>query len=298
MAIEDCRLEIANCRLQIEERRSTTAPCNSQFTILSFQFAIFTSLLAAVAGCRGGQAPENPGDAQGTARGEVLVFAAASTADAIDEVKRQFEQESGGRVLTSYAGSSTLAQQIVQGAGADVFLSADATWADYVEAQSLAAERREMLGNRLVVIAPRDSTLDLKNPQDVAAEGVKHLALADPEAVPAGKYAKQALVKLGLWDAVKKKVAAAADVRQAMAYVETGAADAGIVYATDAAQSESIKVVAEIPPQWTEPIRYCAVLLKHGADKPAAGSFYRYLFSPAAAKVFQKHGFIVIEVRS
>ena len=253
----------------------------------------FIVFLVALAGC--GSAPQNPGGGQGRADGEVLVFAAASTADALDEIKRHFEQDSGVHVLTSYAGSSTLAQQILHGAGADVFISADEKWADYIETQSLAAERRDLLGNRLVVIAPKDSTLGLQKPQDLTGDAVKHLALADPLGVPAGTYAKQALVKLGIWEALKKKVVAAADVRQALAYVETGAAEAGIVYATDAAISKAVKVVAEIPVQSTEPIRYCAVLLKHGAAHTAPESFDRHLFSPAAAKVFQKYGFVVLQ---
>jgi molybdate transport system substrate-binding protein len=259
--------------------------------------SLLSLLIAAMAGC-GGTAPNGADDVQGKTAGGVLVFAAASTADAMDEIKRRFEQESGARVRTSYAGSSTLAQQIVQGADADVFLTADAAWADFVEAESLAAQRRDLLANRLVVIACKDSMLDLRKPGDLATEGVKHLALADPQSVPAGKYARQALVKLGIWEAVKKKVVAAADVRQALAYVETGAAEAGIVYATDAAVSKSVQVVAEIPPQWTEPIRYCAVMLRHGAGNPAAELFYRHLFSPAAAEIFQKHGFVVLQDRT
>jgi molybdate transport system substrate-binding protein len=259
-------------------------------TMSNRPFAIFLLLLT---GCPGA-APKNAGDVQANAQREVLVFAAASTTDAVDEIKRRFEQESGSSVRTSYAGSSTLAQQIFHGAGADVFISADAKWADYIEANSLAAGRRELLGNRLVVIVPKDSTLDLRKPQDLAGEAVKHLAMGDPEAVPAGIYAKQALTKLGVWEAVKAKVVAAADVRQAMAYVETGAADAGIVYATDAAVGKSIKVAVPIDPQWTGSIRYSAVLLKHGDGNPAAQAFYRHLFSPAAAEVFQKHGFIVL----
>jgi molybdate transport system substrate-binding protein len=297
MPIENYKLKIENCKLQIVLSGGRSSICNFQFSVFNSQFSICTLLLAALAGCSG-TAPKDAGDVQGDARGEVLVFAAASAADAMDEIKRRFEQESGARVLTSYAGSSTLAQQIVHGADADVFLSADAAWADYIEAESLAAKRRDLLGNRLVVIASKDSTLDLRKPGDLATEAVRHLALADPDAVPAGKYARQALAKLGIWEAVKKKVVPAADVRQALAYVETGAAEAGIVYATDAAVSKTVKVVAAIPPEWTEPIRYCAVLLKHGAGNPAAEAFYRHLFSPAAAEVFQRHGFVVLQDRT
>ena len=122
----------------------------------------------------------------------------------------------------------------------------------------------------------------------------RSLALGDTASVPAGKYARQALEKLGLWDKLKPKVVAAADVRQALVYVETGAADAGIVYATDAAMSGKVKVAADIPEKLTGSVRYPLVLLKHGEGREAAEAFYRYLASPDAATVFVKHGFVVL----
>ncbi len=245
-------------------------------------------LLTALTGC--GTTPQPSGQAAQ----EVLVFAAASTAEAVDEIKRQFEADAGVRVRTSFAGSSTLAEQIIHGADANLFLSANRAWANRVEAAGLVAQRRDLLGNRLVIVVPGDSTLDIRELRNLAQPAVQHLALADPQAVPAGKYAKQAMEKLGVWEAVKPKVVAAADVRQALVYVETGAAEAGIVYATDAAVGKSVRVAAQIDPQWSEPIRYSAVLLKHAAGNAAAESFYRHLSSPAAAKVFERRGFIVL----
>jgi molybdate transport system substrate-binding protein len=231
----------------------------------------------------------------GNSRQSVMVFAAASTANAIDEIKDQFTRQSGIVVRTSYAASSTLAQQIEHGADAEVFLSADTKWANHLGKHSLVAERRNLLGNRLVVIVPADSTLKVQQLDDLTATAVKHLALGDPSAVPAGRYAKKALESVGLWAQLKDKVVAAADVRQALVYVETGAAEAGIVYATDAAISKSVKIVAEIPEKLTGPVRYPALLLKRGADSPAAQSFYRTLTSPEAVAVFAKYGFTVLK---
>ncbi len=151
-----------------------------------------------------------------------------------------------------------------------------------------------MLGNRLVLVVPADSKIDVKKPEDLLAADIHHLALGEPQSVPAGIYAKQALTKLGLWDRLKTKVVSAEDVRQALTYVETGSAEAGIVYATDAAIGKKVKVVAEIPEDLTGPVRYPLVLLKAGEGRAAAQSFYRYLSSPAAAKVFQKYGFTVV----
>jgi len=223
----------------------------------------------------------------------VTVFAAASTTNAIDEIRTQFAQQSGFRVQSSYAASSTLAQQIVNGAAAGVFVSADSKWADYLDERGLVARRVELLSNRLVVIVPVDSALRIAKPEDLLAAEVEHLALADTAAVPAGVYARQALTRLGLWESLRPRVVAGADVRQALCYVETGAADAGIVYATDAKISRLVRVAAEIPADATEPIRYPVVLLKQAAGYPAAESFYQYLLTSEAADVFRKYGFEV-----
>jgi len=224
----------------------------------------------------------------------VVVFAAASTTNALNEIKARFTKDSGVAVQTSYAASSTLAQQVVHGAEADLFLSADTKWADYLDKQEQVVRRQDLLGNRLVIVVPANTKVEVKKPDDLLAAGIEHLALGEPQSVPAGIYAKQALTKLGLWERLKGKVVSAEDVRHALTYVETGSAEAGIVYATDAAISKKVKVVAEIPEKLTGPVRYPLVLLKHGEGSAAAQSFYRYLSSPAAAKVFQKYGFTVL----
>jgi molybdate transport system substrate-binding protein len=175
-----------------------------------------------------------------------------------------------------------------------VLLSADTKWADYLAENGLVAQRRDLLGNRLVIVVPKDGKTDVRKPEDLLAAGIEHLALGEPQSVPAGRYAKQALSKLGLWPRLEAKVVPAADVRQALAYVETGAAEAGIVYATDAAVSNRVRVAVEISSDLTAPIRYPVVLLKHGQQSAAARAWYGYLSSPEAAKIFRKYGFTVL----
>jgi molybdate transport system substrate-binding protein len=177
--------------------------------------------LAWVAGCVA-KPPGEPDGAGGNVkqRNAVVVFAAASATNALDEIKAAFCKSTGAEVRTSCAGSSTLALQIVNGAEADIFISADVKWADHVEAKMPVVQRQDLLGNRLVIVVPSDSQLKVEKPEDLASDEVKHLALADPDVVPAGKYAKQALTKLGLWDKVKAKVASAEDVRHALTYVD------------------------------------------------------------------------------
>ena len=235
------------------------------------------------------------GQGNPSARETVLVFAAASTTNAMDEIRQAFQQRAGSGVQTSYASSGTLAQQIVNGANADIFLSADEKWVEHVAKQKLVFRQQDLLVNRLVVIVPADSRLQVQRVEDLAATDIRHLAMGDPDGVPAGKYARQALTELRLWERVTGKVVSAEDVRHALAFVETGAAEAGIVYATDAAISKKVKVALEIPPRLSSPIRYPIVLLSSAANKPAAVQFYDYVRSPAAAAVFRRYGFSLLE---
>jgi molybdate transport system substrate-binding protein len=249
-------------------------------------------MLGCLAGCgaNSSSAPRPTEDAK-----PVLVFAAASTTNVLDQIKSAFEKQNGGEVRANYAASSALAQQIANGAEADLFLSADLKWADHVAGKTPIARRRNLLGNRLVLIVPSNSSLKLQKLDDLTSADVKHLALGDPAAVPVGRYAKQALTKLGLWDKVQGKVAPAEDVRHALTYVETGAAEAGIVYATDARVSTKVRVVLELPADLTEPVRYLLLLLERAKSNPKAAAFYDYLGSPEARKVFENAGFQVLD---
>ncbi len=269
-------------------------------TVRALSAAVLSLAIVGLPGCgprfgegRSGDMVESKGGAE-TPAGRLVLFAAASTANALEEMSDRFGKEHGIVIDTNFAASSTLAQQIENGAGADVFVSANETWADYLEERGLVAGRRDILGNRLVVITPAGSSTGVKKPEDLLDEKIRHVALADPDAVPAGIYAKQALVALGLWPQLEPKVVAGADVRQALSFVETGAAEAGIVYATDAAISPSARVAVRLGPELTEPICYSTVLLKAGEGDPAARSFFDYLTSPPAVRVFRRYGFLIL----
>ncbi len=261
----------------------------------SAALACFLILIASITGC-GTDSPRKAGDVGGRAAadGPLTLFAAASATNALDEIAAAYTKSTGTEVRTSYAASSALAQQIASGADADLFLSADLKWADYVQSKAPVARRRNLLGNRLVIVVPSDSKLEINRPADLVSDDVKHLALGDPDSVPAGRYAKQALTGLGLWEGLGGRVVPAADVRQALSYVETGAAEAGIVYATDAAVSKKVRLAVEIPAEATGPVLYPLLLLKRTTNRLSAEDFYNCLGSPEATAVFEKYGFIIL----
>jgi molybdate transport system substrate-binding protein len=226
---------------------------------------------------------------------DVVVFAAASLKNALDEASAAYQGETGTPVLISYAASPTLARQIENGAPADLFISADLDWMDYLQRRNLikAETRVALLGNRIVLIAPADSTATVQiHPGFPLADllGDQRLAMADPGAVPAGKYGKAALEALGVWRSVVAKVAPAADVRAALLLVERHEAPLGIVYATDAAADKEVRIVAAFPDDSHPPIVYPAAEVASG-DNPAAEAFLAYLKSDRARPFFERQGF-------
>lgn len=228
---------------------------------------------------------------------QVTIFAAASTTDAINEVAARFATAGYGQVRPVFAASSTLAAQILRGAPADVFLSANIEWMDYVAARgAIDPETRfAPFGNRLVLIAPADSGLSLAvAPGFALAEALAdgRLAIGDPAHVPAGIYTKDALMNLGVWPEVEDKLAMAANVRAALALVDSAAAAAGIVYASDALISPNIRVVGHFPASSHPPIRY-ALAAVSDRMRPAVTSFLDYLKGPEAKAIFERHGFLV-----
>ncbi len=237
--------------------------------------------------------------AAGVARAEdAVIFAAASTKDAITDIAKDFAAAGKGKVAASFGSSADLAKQIENGAPAGLFISADTKWADYLDGKHLlvAGSRRNLLGNHLVLIAPADSSLaiDLKPGAPLAAAlGDGKLAMCDPDSVPAGRYGKASLTSLGIWDSVAAKVANAKDVRAALALVERGETPAGIVYTTDALLSKKVKVVATFPDDSHPKIVYPVALIA-GHDSPEAKAFYDYLNGPEAAAVFERYGFILL----
>lgn len=221
-----------------------------------------------------------------------LVFAAASLKNALDEVAAL----SPSKPVISYGASSALAKQIENGAPAQVFIAADLDWMNYLERRKLLRDgtRRNLLGNKLVLIAPRNSTLTTEIRPGFALAallGPGRLATADPQSVPAGKYTRAALEKLGVWASVADKLAPTADVRAALALVARGEAPLGSVYATDAAAEPKVRVVAAFPEGWVPPIIYPAALTAGAPGTGAAAEFLFLLSSPSARKVFEKHGF-------
>ena len=227
----------------------------------------------------------------------VVVLAAASTAHVIDEVTGQFETGPDDSVVASYAGTAALARQIESGAPADIFLAANGAWMDHVEAQGLieADSRHVLAGNRLVFVtgvegmAPFEpsATLDLSALLDGG-----RLAIGNPDHVPAGIYARQALEALGLWPDVRSRLAPAADVRAALALVARGEAPLGIVYATDVARIEGVHVVGTIPASLHEPIVYPVALIA-GHISPLATRFFEFLTGPEGRMAFARAGFLV-----
>ena len=228
----------------------------------------------------------------------VVVFAAASTKDAVTDIANAFTAAGKVKVVSSFGSSADLAKQVENGAPANIYFSADSKWMDYLAGKHLLVDgsRRDLLGNHLVLIAPADSTLSIElKPGAPLAEalGDGRLAMCDPESVPAGRYGKASLVKLGIWDQVAPKVANAKDVRAALALVERGETPAGIVYSTDAKLSKKVKVVGVFPDDSHPKIVY-PVALVAGGDSPDAKAFYYYLTGPQAAAVFEKYGFILL----
>ena len=226
---------------------------------------------------------------------EVVVFAAASMKTALDPIAAEFQAATGNTVTVSYAGSNTLAKQIIEGAPADIFISASTQWMDAVEAAGEVADgtRADLLGNTLVLVAhdPAAAKVELSDATDLPAllNGGK-LAMALVDSVPAGQYGKEALTSLKLWDKVEGSVAQADNVRAALALVSTGEAPYGIVYATDAAADPAVHVVGTFPAGTHTPITYPAALLKTAAD-PADRAFYEALSGEAARKFFAAQGF-------
>jgi molybdate transport system substrate-binding protein len=225
---------------------------------------------------------------------DITVFAAASLAQTLDRIAADYQKQSGRTVAVSLAASSTLARQIEASEGADVFISADEDWMDYLQKKNLLAPgtRRDLLGNRLVLIGPANSPAIALTPGFNLKGALKggRLAIADPATVPAGKYAQQALTALRAWQGVP--LAPAENVRVALAYVARGEARLGVVYETDARVEPRVKVAGVFAATTHAPIRYPAALVQ-GA-RPQARGFLAYLSSPAATAIFTQAGFTVL----
>jgi molybdate transport system substrate-binding protein len=231
------------------------------------------------------------GDGSGEHRAEARIYAAASLTDVIGACAKQFEPIRDSHVVASFGASNALAQQLHEGAPAGVFISASVEWVDKLQEWGLVEEgsRVDLFGNSLVVIVPKDAKERPAKLEDLADAKFPQIALADPTAVPAGKYAKTAMDKLGIYEGLRAKVVAAQDVRMALAYVERGEAQVGIVYATDAAASSKVDVAFKVPAALHPKILYPMVLMK-GANARAR-ELHEFLKSDKAWPVFEKAGF-------
>ena len=228
---------------------------------------------------------------------ELLVFAASSLTNVLDELGTVYTRESGQPVKFSYAASSALARQIEAGAKADAFLSADTEWMDYVQMRNLIdpRTRKDLLGNRLVLVAPADSPVQVKIAQGFPLASLLaggRLATGDPDSVPVGRYARSALTSLGVWNDVEAHLVRAENVRAALGFIARGEAPLGIVYETDALVEKKVRVVDVFPASSHPPIVYPVATLAKPQD--GARAFVTFLGSKKAAPIFKKYGFTVL----
>jgi molybdate transport system substrate-binding protein len=260
----------------------------------AFSLILGLVLTLGVPGCN----REKPG------AGPVMVFAAASLRDVMQDLAAEFAKSGGSKpVRFNFGGSNDLAQQISAGAPADVFVSADEAWIQFVEDKGklVPESRQPLLANRLVVVAHKSSSWALSSPSELAGMPYRFLALANPDAVPAGKYAKRYLSAItastgSVWDAVQNRVAPAMDVRFTLNLVESDASVIGMVYRSDAMSSPHVRILYEIP-ESEVPVVYYAARIRHSGGEDAPQAFFQFMTSPAAGAIFAKHGFVPYAAR-
>lgn len=232
------------------------------------------------------------GKPQGEQRTELLVSAAASLKDSLEQIARNYESSHDRiRIRLNFGSSGMLQQQIEQGAPADLFLSAGRRQMDVLADKGLIRESHDVLANELVLILRTDLNGGVTDAESLLASGIRHIAIGEPDTVPAGIYARQALTSLGLWDKLSFKLVYAKDVRHVLTLVETGNADAGIVYRTDAGKSDRVKLVFAFPPETYDPIVYPFGIVSQAAHPAEAEAFLAHLQSEEAMQVFRAFGF-------
>lgn len=231
------------------------------------------------------------------AAANLRVSAAASLTDALHDVAGLYQRETHDTLLFDFGASSTLARQISEGAPSDVFFSADELKMDQLQQRGyvVKASRRSVLSNTLVIIVPSDSNLKINGPADLADNAISTIAVAEPQSVPAGIYAKEYLRKNHVWDRIKDKLIPTENVRAALAAVESGNVQAGIVYRTDALISRAVRIAFEVPVSEGPKISYPVAIVGDSKQKAAAQKFIDFLQSPPAQEVFRKYGFIIIK---
>lgn len=255
----------------------------------------FLLVVFVLTGCAG-QAQETPPAAEGPTDEavEINISAAASLTEALTEIQTEYTKENNAILQFNFGGSGALQKQIEEGAPCDLFISASKANMDTLEEAGLieADSRKDLLGNTLTLIVSAEKADVIKGYETLAA--AESIAIGTPESVPAGKYAKQALESLGIWDQIQDKIVFAKDVRQVLEYVDTGNVDCGLVYQTDALMMETGAIAAELPENSHDPIVYPAALISDSAQGEAAAGFYEFLQGEHAMNVFKKYGFKVL----
>jgi molybdate transport system substrate-binding protein len=223
------------------------------------------------------------------------VSAAASLTDALREIGGAYQKQSGDTVLFNFGASSLLARQIIEGAPADLFISADELWMDRLQQRGFIVNksRKSILSNTLVIIVPSDSSLKINSAKDLADPSIRNIAVAEPSTVPAGIYAKEYLRKLKIWDRITDKLIPTDNVRGALAAVESGNVETGIVYRTDALISRVVRIAFEVPKGEGPEISYPIAVVADSKQKDAAQRFLDYLQGAAARDTFTKYGFLL-----
>lgn len=232
----------------------------------------------------------------GASAADLTVSAAISLAGPMRDLAARWESSTGERVYVNLAGSNFLARQAEAGAPADLILTSDEETMTRLERQGLlaAGTRRPLLSGSLVVIVPLDSSLRIRSGADLASPAVRSIALADPAAVPAGRYAKRWLETIGVWPRLERRIIPTDEVRAAVAPVERGLVDAAVVYRTEAIRSRAVRIAFEVPPSQAPRIVYPVAMLRHAASPASARRFLRWLGSDEAAAIFRRHGFTVL----
>ncbi|QOS99175.1 molybdate ABC transporter substrate-binding protein [Brevibacterium sp. JNUCC-42] len=255
------------------------------------------SLLLATVGC----STPAPSTTQPTtdpksqqAKTEIFVSAAASMTDVLQDVKKEYETKHPNVTLTyNFGGSGKLAQQIEQGAPSDLFISASSKDMNSLKEKNLIAEDSltKLVTNEMVLIAPKESTISVDSFEKITPALVKQFAIGEPSSVPVGRYTEEALTKLGLWEKMKPTMVYAKDVRQVLTYVESGNAELGVVYKSDALTSDKIKILATANQEWHSPIVYPAALVKATNHQKEAQEFLTFLTTDFSKSAFEKYGF-------
>jgi molybdate transport system substrate-binding protein len=227
---------------------------------------------------------------------EITVFAAASLVESLRQIGTNYEHLTGKTVVFNFAGSSTLARQIEEGAPADIFFSADEAQMDRLEQKGelVQGSRRDLVSNTLVIVVAAEHGVDIRSPKDLLLPGIHRLALGDPLSVPIGVYAREYLEKMGLWKSVVSKIVPTENVRGALAAVESGNAEASIVYKTDALTTRKVTIAYYIPAEDGPRIRYPVALLRGATHPVESKAFLEFLGGDSARTVFEKRGFVVV----